>query len=317
MLNFKQSKFYKMFKMRTTRYIFIILAVFALASCQNPDPVKLSPADNEEEQEKVDVEVIAAEPDVYVYENGYDSTGIVSPLVDPSSLISISLIKDTHDGKTVKSTMAQSVFYDKTWPVKLPNGKVISFKTATPGIISFNNVTARIQPLSVKFKYNSVLLDSLLGNYYLLFRKNGSGDNLSFQYNSKVRFKFWSFSGSEEFDIATPEEITGKVETSGSMGTGDVSFNLTWNTAGEDKVEIIIGIKNHEKNGTFPLYKLTAVDDGELKVPPVLFKNFPFDRQGKLVFTFIRKKTDEYKSLTLKDVYILAQSIHNIQVSIP
>lgn len=300
-------------------FVNILLAglLLVLSSCAEESPVELKD-DIVSADDPLEVEVITSDPETYVYTNGYDSTGVVSPVLSTSSFVAVSSIKYTIQNKLFRASRAQAIFTDKSQPVKLPSGKTLGFRTRAQGTVRFDNIPARIQPYRIKYRYQSALRDTLLGTYYLLSRKEGRGDDFNFRHDSKISFSVRSFQGKQEhYEINTPGEISGEVIASGSFSRGNPAFVLKWNSAGEGTVEIIIGAAFKSGDDVTPYYRLTTRDDGQLKIPAYLLKNFPYSSDSRLVFSFIRKKVSEFNSELLNDVSIQAQSIHNIQYDIP
>lgn len=296
-----------------------MLISLGLGSCQEPSPLELKD-DSSGGDDKVEVEALQSVSEGVVYSSGYDSTGVVSSYSDASSIITVSAIKTTFKGRTARAALAQAVFRDKTQPVRLPNGTLIGYRTHAPGVVSFDNVPARLSDLKVKFRYHSVLMDTLLGKYYLLYKKEGRGDAFDFLFDSRMNFRLRLPGGEAvQTEIQTPSEISADVVASGSQEKHDLAFTLKWNAPAirGEKIDIVIGGVRKGREESSALYRISTSDDGSLVLPGYLLSSFPFSLHEKLVFTFIRRKILENSSGQLNDSYILAQSIHNVQYKIP
>jgi hypothetical protein len=303
---------------RTVEYIIISILVIIHYSCQKPSPTELV-SNNSMPQDNVTVSIVQNEPNTFEYSNGYDSTGIISPEPKYTSLITVSSVTTSNKSTTANSYLARAIFYDKTKPINLVSGRTIGFGTRNMGIVQFGNHFARLTPLLMKIKHAA--RDSVIGNYYLLYRKNNFGDPFEFDFNSKIDFRL-KIMGNPAiyFQIPTPVEISGIIESSGSITQGNLKYTLKWNGINDGKIDIIIGgiMKGHNKAEVSPYLNLRTEDDGDLKLPVSLLKNFPFNQFDRIVFTFIRKKVvDKFTNSTLEDNYIAAYSIHNIQMDIP
>jgi len=292
--------------------------ITVLYSCQKPTPTELVSNDSGL-QDKVTVSIVQKEPDSFEYTNGYDSTGIISPEPKYSSVITVSSTKTTYKNSITNSYLAQAIFYDKTKPINLGTGKTIGFRTRNLGTVQFGNHFARLTPLSIKIK--NAAKDSVIGNYYLLYRKSNFGDPFEFDFNSKIDFELKVMGMPViSLQIPTPKEISGTIESTGNITKGNLQYTLKWNGNIDGKIDIIIGgiKKGINKSEVSPYLNLRASDDGKLILPAGLLKDFPFDQFERIVFTFIRKKVvDKFTDNTLEDNYIAAYSIHNIQLDIP
>ena len=303
---------------RIINYIAILILAVTFYSCQKPAPTELVTNDSES-QDKVTISIVPNEPDSFEYTNGYDSTGIISPVPKYTSVVTVSSTKTTYKSNTTNAYLAQAIFYDKTKPINLRTGKLIGFRTRSLGIVQFGNHIARLAPLSIKIKNSAK--DSVIGFYHLLYRKSNFGDPFEFNFNSKIDFKLKIMGiPPVNFQIPTPEEISGSIESSGSLTKGNLRYTLKWNGINDGKIDIIIGgiKRGFNKSEVSPFLNLRTADDGELILPASLLKDFPFNQFERVVFTFIRKKVvDKFTDNTLEDNFIAAYSIHNIQLGIP
>ncbi len=303
-------------KNRITNIVLLILAL-AFFSCEKPAPTELVNIESTD----LEIEVVPMEPGTYDYSNGYDTTGVTLAKQDYSSVVTISSVKTTSNNLTAKSTLARALFFDKTLPITTPNGKTICFRTRKIGSVYFENRLAREVDLSIRLLMNGAAKDSVIGKYHLLYRRNNKGDDFDFNFNSSIDVKLKLLGSTlAHFQIPTPNEITGAVKTTDNLVDEDNLFMLSWNGTGTGTVDIIIGgiKKGQWASPVSPYYKLSVQDNGSLTIPSYLLKNFPFEELDKIVFTFIRKKeVDTNQDNTLKDNFIAAYSIHNIQLDIP
>ncbi|MCX6150640.1 MAG: hypothetical protein NTX22_08970 [Ignavibacteriales bacterium] len=300
-------------------HIVVFILAFVLYSCEKPSPTELA-VDENQTNENLAIEVIAKEPDNFVYSNGYDSTGITSPVPNFSSVISVSSVKTTYKTKTIKIVLAQAIFFDKNQPIKIRSGRTVGYKTRTLGMVLFDEHPARLVPFIVHRKEHNAVRDSVVGSYHILYKKENIGDPFNFVHESNVDFKLRVMGNIvTHFQIPTPKEIIGSVEIKGNNNL-ERNFLLSWNGSTQGKIDVVIGgiKKGVDKKEVFPFFKLRARDNGELLIPAYLWKDFPFSLYDKIVFTFIRQKVFDYEpNSTLNDHSISAQSIHSIQLDIP
>ncbi|MGE5399501.1 MAG: hypothetical protein ACM3S2_03800 [Ignavibacteriales bacterium] len=300
--------------------IFIHIGLFvllvSLAACNKPQPTELF-SDDPQEQSNLEITTISPENE-FIYSSGYDSTALSSLNSKFSSVISVSSVKTTYKARTVRISLASAVFFDKAQPVKGPGGKMFSYRTKSPGVVSFENVPARMMPFIGTFRDMGMRKDTLLGFYYLLYKYDNQGDPFIFQHDSHIDFKLKTMTRTEHFEIPTPAEILGEVDLTGSLQKKNLEFTLRWNGIKQEKVEVIVGGTNGSGTAVTPFFSLHAQDNGKTRIPASLLKNLPLDQFGRIVFTLIRKKVTQYDSnSTLKDNSIVAQSVHSIQVDIP
>ncbi len=299
------------------KYVFIIFLAAAFYSCEKPAPTELVA----DESAGLEIEIVPLEPDAYDYSTGYDSTGVIGAKQKYSSVITVSSIKTSNKNLTTQSTVARAIFYDKTLPIFTSNGRMVCYRTRKLGGVYFENRLAKEVDLSIKILNKGAAKDTVIGKYHLLHKRNNIGDPFEFNFNSFIDFKLKLMGTTlTQFQIPTPQEITGSVETSGNLQDADNLFTLRWNGNGNGNIYIIIGgiKKASGTSAVFPYFKLTATDNGSLTIPAYLLKNLPYNNLNKIVFTFIRgKKIDSNQDNTLKDNFIAAYSIHNIQLDIP
>ncbi len=299
------------------KYFFTILfiaVVLFTAGCNSPAPTELV-QDNSSQQNPLQVEVVAKDTSDAYYGNGFDTTGVTGSITNYTNIINVSGIKVTRNSTTVKSAFAQAIFFDKAHPVHEPNGKLIGFRTITPGTVKFNNNDANKIPYHVAFNDLGRKVDSLLGYQYVLTDR--LRNQFNYEYNSSVNFRYIPMHGpAVSFDIKTPEEITGQVTLYGKRANGTLQAELQWNKSDQKQIEIILGIIPKGLSEGIPLYRLTVNDNGRLNIPERLLNSIPKNKYDRIEFTFVRKYEKLY---TEKDnnIYVLSQSIHSIIVDIP
>lgn len=297
-------------------YILIVLAFF-YSGCDKPGPTEL--VDDPNESDNLQVEIIGKDLDNEFYSNGFDTSGVVENIQDYSSIISVSGIKLTHNGITDNISAAQTYLFDRTKPFRSPHGIIIGYNTITPGIIKFNDVTARLTNYRVRYREAGVLIDTVLGKKYELFNINGRSlnDPFIFPYNTTVTVLWNPFIGpSSSFDIITPKEITGNVKIVSLPGQNKYRAELTWQGENVNNFSIILGGVRNSNQQVFPFFRIKTKDDGSLVIPSTILKNIPRDRFNKISLTFIRKY-DKLTQLQNSELYVSSQSIHTIIVEIP
>jgi hypothetical protein len=297
-------------------YIIIVIS-FIYSGCDKPGPTELM--DDPNNSENLDVEIIAKDFDNEFYSNGFDTSGVTEDIRNFASIISISGIKLTRNGQTNNITSALTMLFDKTKPCTSPRGIVLGYKTITPGIVKFDDVTARLTNYRVRFLEDGVLIDSILGKKYELFNVNGRSinDPFIFPYNSTVAFSFNPFIGqSSGFNIVTPKEITGNVKIVNLKNQNRLNAELTWVGENVHNFSVILGGVRNSNQQVVPFFRIKTKDDGSLIIPHSILKNIPKDKFNRLSFTFVRKY-DMLTSLQNTDLYVVSQSIHTIIVELP
>ena len=295
----------------------MLFTVLLYNGCDKPDPTELIFDPNE--SDNFEVEIIGKDLENEFYSNGFDTSGVTEDIRNYASIVSVSGIKLTRDGRTDNISTAQTILFDKTKPVKSPHGVILGYNTITPGVITFDNITARLANYRVRYRESGILIDSILGKKYELFNINGRSfnDPFIFQYNSIVAFHFDPFFGQPSgFDIVTPKEITGSVKLINLPEQNRFKLNLEWNKENSNNLSIIIGGVRNLNQQVFPFFRIKTVDDGSLIIPYSILKNIPRDRFNKLSITFIRK-FDKLTRLQNNDLYVVSQSIHTIIIGIP
>lgn len=299
-------------------FIVKITSIFSLIllvlSCDKPSPTEL--IDYSNQSENFEVEIISKDTEDEFYSNGFDTSGVIQTEIN--SIISITGGKVSFQGQTEKFSLAQTIIFDKNEPVYNSSGKLISYKTRTPGSIRFNNLMCRLVDYRIRYRDAGQIVDTLLGKKYALYKGRGFfQDNFDFPYNSIVNFTFYPLLGPTiNFDIPTPTEVNGSVKLEGSRSDKNLRAILQWNANNNSRFSIVVGAGKRNSRDVFPLYRIRTQDDGSLIIPPKLLLNISRDRFDKLVFTFIRS-FDNRDNLDNQNVFISSQSIHKIIIDLP
>ncbi|MBI1936726.1 MAG: hypothetical protein HYS25_01235 [Ignavibacteriales bacterium] len=306
--------------MKTIKYILIASTLFMLFRCTNPSPTELIQDNTAVNENLQQIEVVSPDPDTYVYSNGYDSTGIVEPYLNKSSVISLSGIKYSNFDDGSQADYYYAVFNDKSMPILNTMGTRLGFWARMMGGVRFNNVVASPMQNRIRYLQNGEVHDTVIGYRFVLTRKMMHSHNkFEFPYNSKLNVRVDESRNSFfQIDVPTPAEISGEVNASGSPSRNNLTLNLKWNGTNQGIIEIVIGVLEDSGNEIFPLLKLTGADNGKMKISSSILEKLPDRVYKKLVITFIRRQTKEIpENSILKDSYIVSQSIHNIKVEIP
>lgn len=285
---------------------FIILVGF-LYSCNNPQPTALV-----EDDDPVEIEVVTknlSEPTIF----GVDSSGIGENPARLTNVITVTGIKQTILGFTIKSSFAQAVFFDKTKPIYGLRGKLLGYTTLTPGSIFFNDQRAQLRQFIVK---DGIKRDTSLGLRYVLHRRGILGDPFEFDFGSKVNFRFDPLlSPLVSFDIATPPEIFLNFRLTGSKASKNVNLKLEWNAGYIKNFEILLSIVDTQRDIVFPLYKIKTADDGKFLVPKKLIEELAA-KYDKIALTLTRR-FEKRESNGINELIVVSQSINSIYVDIP
>lgn len=292
----------------------IITLIFIVLSCDKPSPTEL--VDDSFQTEKIEVEIISKDTEDEFYSNGFDTSGVIQTQIN--SLITVTGGKTSFLGQTENFSLAQTIIFDKNEPVYSSTGKLVGFRTRTPGTIRFNNLFCRLVDHRIRYRDAGQIVDTLLGKKYALYKGKGYfQDNFDFPYNSKVNFTFNPLIGpTVNFEIPTPSEVFGSVRMEGSREEKNLRAILRWNANNSPFFSIIIGVSKRNSRDVFPLYRIKTQDDGSLIIPPKLLLDISRDRFDKLVFTFIRS-FDNRTNLDNQNVFVSAQSIHTILIVLP
>ena len=294
------------------KYFLICLLGIIVVYCNEPAVTELVSADSDE----FDIELLSPSTQNLVF-TGYDTTGVVTPAPQFSVVISLSGIKNTYQGAEINQSLMTAAFFDKNLPVYSHNGRLIGYRTRVLGRVRFGIDSANVRELRIRFRENGFIRDTLLGFQHILYSgRNMHGQSQTFPYNSKVRFRLSPFLGnSVDFEIPTPPEVTGQLNTIGSVQNGNLQAEVIWNGLPSGRIEIVLGGILKSRTDILPLYRLTTKDDGKLVIPASLLKNIPFNLFDGLVITLIRRYRSSDNSL--QDHFIVSQSVHNIRIDIP
>lgn len=300
------------------KYIALILIIGFGVSCEGPGPTELMVDDNSDLDE-LEIEILSPEPGLIDYSNGYDSTGIVEPILQHSVVISISGIKTTLFNTDFEHAFYAAVFSDKSQPVYSPNNRLLGYRSFDVGQVRFGNRMARLVSRMMGFRHQGIGHDTSLGQMYVLGGKgHGMGMRLDFPYNSSVPFNLIKNDGTNiSFNIPTPEEITGEVIVRGSKSEGNLVVAMKWNGIGRGRIEFIIGGGRRGDPDIIPLFRVKTFDDGEVKLPPTLIRSIPFEKFEVITVSFERNIVLPLNDSQLNDSHIISKSIHNIGFDVP
>ena len=297
-------------------YLLIFISALILFSCDKPAPTQLIDDDN---SNKLEVELLNSNLSDQYLTSGSDTSGITQDLTGISNIISVSGIKITTENRTREFSLAQAMFFNKSQPINYSNGRLLAYKTITPGTINFNGTEANIVPYRIKFRDMGMQKDTLVGNKYLLHNIfGGFPDPFYFSYNSSVSFEFIPSGGGGNisFNIPTPQEIYGSVSLTGSRNSNNLEVLLSWNPIGDKKVTVIVGVIRPNQVSSIPVYRMRTTDDGELRIPGRYLNQLPLENFEKIVFTFIRS-IEGYHGNGNNELFVSSQSIHSIVIDIP
>lgn len=295
-------------------YLFILASIFILVSCDKPAPTQLVDDTNND----LEVELLNKDLD-NPSSNGADTSGITQDLTGVTNLISVSGIKITTENRTNEFSLAQAMFFDKSNPIRHSNGRLLGYKTIIPGTIKFNGTEAHIVPYHIRFREGGISKDTVVGGKYLLYNIfGGYPDPFYFGYNANVSFEFDPILPGENisFNIPTPHQISGAVSLSGNKISKTLEAILRWNSIGEKRVLVIIGLMRFGQRQSVPVYKMKTKDDGELKIPGRYLNQLPLENFEKIVFTFVRSY-EGYHGSGNNELLVSSQSIHSIVIDIP
>ena len=291
----------------------LLLSGLLILGCDKPAPTELV-----QDQNQLQVQVIAKDTQDEFYSNGFDTTGVATDLSKLQNVITITGAKITYKNITAKASLAQTIFFDMQRPVHTQRGRTIGYKTDTLGTVKFNGITAKQIPLRVMFRDHGIFGDSLLGNRYVLYSgRNNIVDPFNYAPGSFVSYSFQPHMGkSISFNIRTPAEINANVKMKGSRKNNNLEATLEWDNSSADPVEIILGAWVRNSNLAFPLYRIKPKDNGRVKLPASLLNSITQDKFDKFIFTFIRRNEGTQPFLNNR-LHIKSQTIHTIIVDIP
>ena len=295
-------------------YLIISASVYLLVSCDKPAPTQLV----DDTSDNFEVELLNKDLE-NPSSNGTDTSGITQDLTGVTNLISVSGIKISSENRISEFSLAQAMFFDKSKPIKYSNGRLLAYKTITPGTIKFNGTEAHIVPYKIRFREGGIPKDTLVGGKYLLYNVfGGFPDPFYFGYNSNVSFEFDPILPGENiaFNIPTPSQINGIVSLRGNKINRNLEVTLNWNGMGERRVSVVIGLIRPSQLQSIPVYRLKTPDDGEMKIPGRFFKELLLENFEKIVFTFVRSY-EGYHGSGNNELLVSSQSIHSIVIDIP
>ncbi len=294
----------------------IFFLTFGLISCNSPLPTEIIKPNVQEDTNIKNIEVLSPEPDLFIYNAGYDTLGYVSALPIRKTIISVSGIKTTYKNLTSYRTTAFAVYIDKSQKVETEDGRLLGFASKLIGRTSFNNISSIIIPRIIKYKSRKGLVDTLLGVSHLLTYRRGNNSLFPFPYNSNINYNL-KFGNEKNIDIniPTPTEIIGKINVFGRLKNNNLKIEIEWNRADEGKIEIVIGGMNPNSKIPFPLYKFKVRGRNKIIIPKSLVKTFPFDRFKQIMISLVRQKF--VGNPTSSKNIVVAQSIHNIKIDVP
>ena len=296
-------------------YLIISTTAFILFSCDKPAPTQLI----DDSANDLEVELLNKNLDDQYYPSGSDTSGITQDLTGITNLISVSGIKISTEVRTNYLSLAQAMFFDKSKPIKYSNGRILAYETITPGTIKFNGQEARLDSFKIRYRDMGVSKAVTLGQKYVLYNLLfGIPDPFYFDYESTVSFQFTPSDpgNSIAFNIPTPTEITGNVILSGIRREQNLEAALSWNSIGEKRISIIIGVKRQNEKLSIPIYRMKTADDGQLRIPGRYLNQLPLENFEKIVFTFIRSY-EGYHGNGNNELLVSSQSIHSIVIDIP
>ena len=293
-------------------YLVLFLGLLVINGCDKPAVTELT----QDDQQQLQVEVLAKDTNDEYYTA--DSSGVVDNLSGYANVVTLSGIKITKGSTTINTAFAQTIFFDKSRPVRRRNGRLLGYYTRLLGNAQFNGVEARSVPYTIKYNDNGTLQEITLGIKHVL-NSLFPNQNFGYQYNSSVAFSFSFLSGlggnTFNFNIPTPPEITGRVSLEGKRNNNTLRARLNWNGENYPAFQIIVAASVSGSGKIFPLFRLRTKDDGHLIIPAELINQIP-PRFDEFMFYFVRRA--EFHSLrNNNDFYVLSQSIHRVDIDIP
>ena len=284
-------------------------------SCGELSPTELLLDDPQSGLDEYEVEVLANDSDDPSLENGYDSTGVVIVPSNKAALISLSAVKNSFENFAIHKFHGAAVFFDRSQPIKTPDGRRLGYKTFAAGKVFFNAEKARLNPMIAKYRDGGVRKDTLLGYFFALNKLiSRHGIGMANPYNSQIQFRYINSNAEKnKLNISVPEEITASIKSTAKPGEKNFELKISWRGTGKGKVEIILGGIRHKSRSSIPLYRIRVKDKGKFTLKKELLSKIPFEQYDKFVVTVMRKLvTKGTTSENSSDYLITAQSIHNI-----
>jgi hypothetical protein len=295
---------------RFKTYLIFFIGLLAINGCDKPAVTELT----QDDQQQLQVELLAKDTNDEYY--SVDSSGVVDDLNGYANVVTVSGIKITSGSATINTAFAQTIFFDKSRPLRRRNGKLLTYYTRLLGNAQFNGVEARSVPYTLRYNDDGALQETTLGVRHVLNTVFQNQD-FGYQYNSSVAFSFDFLLGaiSFNFNIPTPPEITGNVMLEGQRNDSTLKARLEWNAENYPEFQIIIAASVSGSNKIFPLFRLKTKDDGKLIIPAELINQIPH-RFDEFMFYFVRR-TEFHQERNNNDFYVLSQSIHRVDIDIP
>ena len=156
--------------MKTAIKYLSLIAVSLLVSCGNPAPTELY--DDTTLQDNKGVKIGTPSTG-----GGYDSTGVSNQLIDKTTIISVSGIKNNNYGSYSPNESYYAQFNDKSKPIIIPIENKIGYRTKVMGNVFFKGIQAQIQPFILTYPINNLLKDTLVGSKYVLSSSMMIGHN--------------------------------------------------------------------------------------------------------------------------------------------
>jgi len=294
----------------------LLLFTAYFLGCGKPGPTEVV-NDIPNDQEPLQIEVLAKNPEDALYKGTYDSTGMLNQMPQAETFLFISKNVVSEKFLSIGYDVAQVFFFDKSHPVMLPNGRMFGFKMKKVIPPKINSVQTKEVPQHIRFGMGAFVRDTVLGSKYMLSRTGILGDSLSLHYNSSVKFEYREkmMSPPIAFTVDMPEQIIGKVSVT-QNNKGEKLLLLEWNKGTKDSVEIIIGGKIKNEKAATAFFKLRVKDNGQLKIAPQLIRAIPKGQFDKLFFSFVRNAVSRRVEQSL-EFFTLIQNTHSIIIDYP
>lgn len=296
----------------------LYISLLFLLSCENPVPVDLIDSSQQSEDD-LEIEVLSTNPDDETNSSDVDTTGYNNPRFDYQGEIFLSKNIINYQSTTVESNFAQTILFDKSNPIRNWNNRIVGYHSRDLLNVRYNNHYARKVRYTVKVNQGGNIVDSVLGNKYILFYKSNFiySDSIDFEFGSPVNVEL-VHSPARRFsrDLLMPEKILGNIKINTSTNA-EYKTILEWNGLNKDKIQIIIGA--YTKNIIpilIPLYRLKTKDDGNLILPKNLIESIPKNKFGKLAFIFIRQN-NELINFNGEQIFSRTQSTNTHIINIP
>jgi hypothetical protein len=293
-------------------YLISFIGLLVINGCDKPAVTELT-QDNEQQ---LQVEILAKDTNDEYY--SADSSGVVDDLNGYANVVTLSGIKITNGSTTINTAFAQTIFFDKSRPVRRRNGRLLAYRTRLLGNAKFNSVEARSVPYTIRYNDEGTVQEITLGLKHIL-NSHFQEQDFGYRYNSSVAFSFDFLLGlggnSFNFDIPTPPEITGSIRLEGKRNNNTLKARLEWDGKNYPGFQIIVAASASGSDRIFPIFRLKTKDDGELIIPAELINQIPH-RFDEVMFYFVRR-TEFHSERNNNDFYVLSQSIHRVDIDIP